>query len=109
MKVVALLFIAFQLRGILVDENIKSEFIEKWELLAKWDKRSKRHTLACKQDMKKRIIVALLVGVIVGIGAAKFYMAALHAGHTALFFPDYVVGVIVGGLSAIITFKHIKK
>ena len=59
--------------------------------------------------MRKRIIISLLVGIIVGIAAAKFYMAALHAGHAALLFPDYGVGIIVGGLSAIATFNFTRK
>jgi hypothetical protein len=62
-----------------------------------------------KLKMRKRIIISFAIGIIIGIGAAKFYMAALHAGHAAYFFPDYSVGIIVGGLSTLIAFKYLKK
>jgi purine-cytosine permease-like protein len=64
----------------------------------------------CKEEeMRKRIIISLIIGIIIGIAAAKFYMAALRAGHAAYLFPDYGVGIIIGGLSALIAFKYLKK
>jgi hypothetical protein len=59
--------------------------------------------------MKKKLILSLIVGIVVGIGAAKLYIVALNAGHAAYLFPDYGVGIIFGCLSAILTFKLLKK
>jgi hypothetical protein len=59
--------------------------------------------------MRKWIIISLIIGITTGIGAAKFYMAALRAGHAAYLFPDYGVGIIVGGVSTLIAFKYLKK
>lgn len=59
--------------------------------------------------MKKRFIIALIVGAIVGIAAAKLYMIALSAGHAAYLFPDYGVGIIFGVSAFILTFKLLNK
>jgi hypothetical protein len=59
--------------------------------------------------MTKKIVVAVLIGILVGIAASKFYMIALRAGHTASFLPDYIVGVVVGCLAAVVSLIFIRR